>query len=656
MARFSWLWVAAMAVTMVACSGGREEDLSCDDVSQCSDGTQCIDGLCQTTDNAALSATAVSAGATIPVLIIDGTGNTCEAQKCTKLPYGTQVTFRAGSDPGYRFTHWSGTAECKGTNIDLVIPNLQQSANCVANYVKRVKVSAHTSGGEGGVIATSDSPFAVCNGGVCTVDAGAPVKLRADERFGQRFTGWSGAGCGSATTFETTVTAAGDLMCVANFVERIVVSAEAMNAKTDIAVASDGGVCEPNSCVLDKGGNATLTAPVVPKFRFAGWSGSAGCVGSDPVLRFSALQKSESCLATYTPRVTVSGSSSGAEPPPAITALSSDLYAACNGGSCDTDVGGGVTLLAGSTEGFRLTGWSGPKCEAETGAAVTLTEVTEDAQCVANYLQGIAVIGAVVGAPGEVTASSTNPAAVCAEGGCVIDIGADVTLTAPSPAGYRFLGWDGDEGCTSSEVTIAFPSVSSSRTCYARFAARYLVRGTVAPQAGGSVVATSASPGAVCENDNCTLDGAGEVTLTVTSRENYRFSGWSGGGACTGTEPTVRIANVQGNTTCQANFVGRFTVAGIAAPVGGGSVVASSDSGAASCTGATCQVDRGSRVSMTATAAEGFRFVNWSGCPGANGATLTLEGIAQDQACTATFTPLRYTVGSSVAPADSGTV
>ncbi|MET0284586.1 MAG: hypothetical protein ABW352_08960, partial [Polyangiales bacterium] len=136
----------------------------------------------------------------------------------------------------------------------------------------------------------------------------------------------------------------------------------------------------------------------------------------------------------------------------------------------------------------------------------------------------------------------------------------------------------------------------------------------------------------------------------------YRFSGWSGGGACTGTEPTVRIANVQGNTTCQANFVGRFTVAGIAAPIGGGGIAATSDSGAASCTGATCQVDRGSRVSLTATAAEGFRFVNWSGCSSANGPTLTLEGIATDMACTANFTPLRYTVGSSVAPADSGTV
>ncbi len=656
MARKSWLWVSVLAWTLVACSGGREEDLSCDDLSPCRDGSSCINGFCQDTSQATVGAFADSAGAEIPVLVIDAAGNICEAQSCQGLPYGTQVTFRAGSAPGYRFTGWTGTEGCTGTNVDLVIPNLQVETHCTANYVRRVKVAAHTSGAEGGVTASSDSPFAICNGGVCEVDAGQPVKLRADDRFGQRFTGWSGPGCGSATTFETTVVASNDLLCVANFVERIVVSAAAMNAQTTIEVSSDGAVCEPGSCILDKGGNATLVAPAVPKFRFAGWSGTTGCVGADPTLRFSALQESETCLATYTPRVTVRGSSAGATPPPAITALSSDLYAACDGGACDTDLGGGVTLLASSAAGYRLAGWSGEACMAMQGAAVKLTEVKTDTQCVANYILGIAVIGAVVGAPGEVTATSSTAAAMCAAGGCVIDIGGNATLAAPAPAGYRFLGWDGDDGCATTATTVSFSGVQQSKTCYARFAARYLVRGTESPAEGGTVTASSISPGAVCQDDGCTLDGGGEVALTVTTKDGYRFSGWSGGGACTGTDTTVRIANVQGNTTCQANFVGRFTVAGLAVPANGGSVVATSDSGAATCTGASCQVDRGSRVSMTATAAEGFRFVSWSGCPGAAGATLTLENITQDMSCTASFTPLRYTVSSGVAPAGSGSV
>jgi hypothetical protein len=648
-----------MAVWLGACSGGHQEDASCDDVSQCRNGAQCLDGLCVDQNSSmTVSASADAVGADVPVLVIDGAGKTCEAKTtCGALPFGTQVTFRAGSAPGYRFTGWTGSAECKGSDVDLVIATLTHDTHCTANYVKRIKVAGHASDTDGGVSATSDSPFAVCTGGTCEVDAGAPVKLKADDRFGQRFTGWSGQGCGSATTFETTVSStSADLACVANFVERIVVSASAMNASATIDVASEGAVCEPGSCIFDKGGNATLSAPLVPKFRFAGWSGTPACVGSDPVLRLSALSDSQSCVATYAPRVTVSGSASGAEPPPAITAVSADLYARCSGGACDTDVGGTVTLLAGSADGYRLTGWMGPQCDGEKGAAVTLSDVTADTQCSASYAQGIAVIGAVVGAPGEVVASSTTEAAVCAEGGCVIDIGGNVTLTAPSPAGYRFLKWDGDEGCSSTELTISFPSVSQSKTCYARFAARFLVRGSTAPAEGGTVAASSTSAGAVCKDDGCTLDLGGEVVLSATTKDRYRFSGWSGGAACTGTSAALHVTNVQGNTTCQANFIGRFTAGAVSVPATGGTVAASSDSASATCAGATCQVDRGSRVSFTASAAEGYRFVAWSGCSTGSSATITLDNVSQDQICTATFTPLRYTVQSSVAPADSGTV
>jgi Divergent InlB B-repeat domain len=658
--RSGWLWAAFFWASWVtACGGGHGERADCLDSAECEQGSVCVNGFCTDMDSATVAASADSAGTDrpVPVQVVDAAGATCELSSCAALPYGTQVTFRAGSAPGFRFTGWTGSPECTGTSADLVIASLTHSTHCTANYVRRIKVSGHTSGAEGGVAASSDTPFAVCNGGVCEVDAGQPVKLRASDRFGQRFTGWSGPGCGSATSFETTVSSSAmDLVCVAGFVERIVVSGQAMNAEAVIAVSSDGAVCEPGSCVLDKGGNATLSAPALPNFRFAGWSGSASCVGAEPVLRLSTVQSSQNCLATYTARVTVSGSASGSEPAPAVTALSSDLYASCSGASCQTDLGGAVTLLAGSASGYRLTGWTGPQCEAEKGAAVMLTALASDVACVATYLQGIAVIGAVVGAPGDVTASSTTEAAVCAEGGCVIDLGGNATLTAPSPAGYRFLGWDGDEGCASSEPTVSFPSVTQSKTCYARFAARFLVRGNPLPAEGGTVSASSTSPGATCDGAGCTLDGGGEVLLTAAAKDGYRFSGWSGGGACSGAEATLRVANIAGNTTCQANFVGRFTVAAVSAPPEGGSVLGASDSGAATCVGGSCQVDRGSRVSFTASAATGFRFTGWSGCNTSSEPTITLDGIRADTACTANFTPLRYTVSSSVAPSASGAI
>lgn len=650
-------WCAlACALVLASCSGGRDEDLSCTDVSLCRPGSSCVDGFCMETDNLRVSASASSAGATVPVLVIDAAGKSCEASQCKDLPYGSMVTFRASETPGFRFTGWTASAECTGTKLELQVATLTSDTSCVANYIRRLKVAGTALGVEGGVSASSGSGFAVCSGGVCEVDIGASVKLTAEPRFGERFQGWSGDGCGDGKMLETIVTATDkDLLCIANFVPRLAVSAQAMNAETSIEVSSPGGVCEPGSCVLDKGASATLRAPAVAGFRFAGWSGTPSCLGNDSVLTLAAVSEAQLCLATYLPRVTVSGSASGATPPPAVTALSSDLYASCVGASCETDVNGSVTLLASSASGYRLLGWSGEMCVAETGAAIELKEVTSSLACVANYVQGIAVIGAVVGAPGEVTASSSTPLAQCAAGGCVIDVGGNASLAAPVIEGYRFLGWDGDPGCASANTTIAFEAVTQSLTCYARFATRFLVRGSAAPAEGGSVRPSSASPGAVCTAESCTLDGGGEVALEAVPSAGYRFSGWSGG-ACTGAEPIARVTNVAGNVTCQANFIGRLTVSAAASPGTGGSVLARSDSAAAACMGASCQLDQGSRVVLSATPAPGFRFTSWSQCSDSSEPSLTLEGVRRDTLCQANFVPLRFTVSSTVAPPDTGSV
>jgi hypothetical protein len=646
---------------LCACSQSRGEELDCTDISQCTAGNVCLDGFCTAVDDAKLSASATSAGADVPVLVIDAQGNSCQASLCKDLPYGSQVTFRAAQAAGFRFTGWTGSPECVAGGLELVIPTLTRSTNCVANYVRRIKVSGHAAGSEAGVTASSTDAFARCSGGSCEVDANSSVELTADQRFGERFDGWSGAGCGLDKTLVTTVKASGaDLACVATFVARVVVSATAMNVDASIEVSAPGGVCEREVarvfCTLDKGSSATLTAPAVKGFRFAGWSGSARCVGSDSVLTLSGLNEAQQCQGTYTSRVTVSGSSAGAEPPPAVTALSTDLYASCTGAACETDKSGSVTLLASSANGYRLTGWSGPACEAKTSAAVELKDVSQDLSCVANYVQGIAVIGAVVGAPGDVTASSSTPLAVCAGGGCIIDVGGDATLTAPSIAGYRFLGWDGDPGCASAASAVTLTGVSVSHTCYARFATRFLVRGSTSPAEGGSVRASSASPGATCTAESCTLDGGGEVALEALPAAGFRFSGWSGGGACTGSEATVRVPSVSGNVTCQANFIGRINAAATVAPATGGSVSAQSDAAAAACVGAGCQVDLGSRVVFTAAPAAGFRFTGWSQCADSTAPVLTLEGLRRDTACQANFTPLRYSVSGTPTPAVGGAV
>jgi hypothetical protein len=183
-----------------------------------------------------------------------------------------------------------------------------------------------------------------------------------------------------------------------------------------------------------------------------------------------------------------------------------------------------------------------------------------------------------------------------------------------------------------------------------------VVRGLTAPPEAGSVRASSTNPGAACNDNACTLDAGGEVQLEAAAALGYRFSGWSGGGACTGSSPLITVANIARNVSCQANFVIRASVSGIASPATGGRVEAFSDSGAAQCTGSSCTVDEGSRVDLMATALPGFRFAGWSECSNATTAALRINDVQRPVVCRANFVPLRFTVASRVNPASAGSV
>lgn len=649
---------AALLLFLMSCSGGRSERLKCESNSECEPDV-CLRGSCVDLASAQVSARVRAVGADAPVYVIDNVGRVCEASSCPELPYGAQVTFRAEPVAGYRFVGWSGSPECVGSDAELVIASLTADTACDANYVRRQRVSgALPDGDTRGISASSSGTAALCLENACEVDSGSEVTLRAEERWGERFLGWSGAGCPTSGTPTLTVKAGdGDTSCVATFVKRLVIGGRAMNVEAGIEVSATEGspVCEPGSCVVDQGASVTLTAPLVRGFRFGGWSGSPVCSGTNSPLALSKVQDSELCVATYLPRVTVRGKAEGPPMPPPVLAESDDLYKQCERNACEVDKGGAVTLLATSAPGYRLQSWAGPQCDGATSAAVTLREVQSDLECTASYALGVAVIGSVVGAPGEVVASSSTPGAECVRGGCRIDAGGAVSLVAPEVAGYRFAGWTGDAGCEGTALTLNFAQVLESRTCFARYATRFVVRGTSAPNEGGSVAASSSAADAQCNGSACTLDRGGQVTLTAAPTGSFRFTGWSGGGACTGASPTISVDDVQGNVTCQANFVGRVRVAA-SVGAGLGTVVARSQSGGASCAGAECAVDQGATVALIADPSVGQRFAGWSGCTESSEPTLTLRNVLVDTSCVANFEPLRFTVSSSVEPGGGGNV
>jgi hypothetical protein len=656
---------------LAGCSGeGSDEVLTaCTDASECPEGVACTNGYCQgeapAIDDGEATVTAQgSSSGTDAQVTVTASGGECTDASC-EVRSGATVTFSAPEVGGFRFAGWSGDARCMGAEPVLVLENVETDITCIANYVARHVVAGRVTDGGPAPLAASSDPFASCSGAACEVDANGTVTLTAAPRDGQRLAQFSGAGCEDRDGDVVTVVATRDVTCTAEYVAgaRVTGQVAGADASVEAASSSPGASCSGSGCTLDLGGQVTLTAPSVAGHRFAGWSGSAGCTGTTESVVLDDVQSDLICTATYVPRRTVSGMAEGATPQPTLAASSSDGFATCEGAGCEVDVGSAVELRAPTVPGYRLASWSGAGCGDASGDKVTVSDVQSDVTCTAHYVQGIAVSGTVSGAPGAVAASSSSPGASCSGATCQIDVGGSVTLTAPSVPRHRFLGWAGDAGCSGSSLTITLASVDSSRSCTARYRERVTIAGEPLPSNGGSIAASSSSANATCSGSRCEVDEGSAVSLVASAAGGFRFTGWSGGGACTGTAATLSLAGVSANLTCQANFTRRFTATGEVAGAPAGTAISAGSSASppvATCSGPSCTVDSGTPVTLTAPAVSGHRFVGWSaGCTDSDGdgnaRTLRLAAVTENRTCTATYV-LQVTVTVTSSPSGLGSV
>ncbi len=158
---------------------------------------------------------------------------------------------------------------------------------------------------------------------------------------------------------------------------------------------------------------------------------------------------------------------------------------------------------------------------------------------------------------------------------------------------------------------------------------------SLASPIGGTVTGGGITCGTGGTTCSVTFGGSTSVTLTATADTNYAFTGW--GGSCSGTSPTTTI-QVDGSKSCTATFTPTTTIyqLNVTKPAGGtvsgGGIVCGS-------AGSQCQVtfDASTPVTLSATPAAGFSFVNWGGnCSGtAPSTTIQVDGV---KTCTASFT------------------
>jgi hypothetical protein len=198
-------------------------------------------------------------------------------------------------------------------------------------------------------------------------------------------------------------------------------------------------------------------------------------------------------------------------------------------------------------------------------------------------------------------------------------------VNAPAGSGPFYMLQSGANG------GIAPPTIST--------ATPLSVSGTGTP--GASVELLNADTGPA----GATNHVAGVYTTTTADGSGNWSVALPGGTLSTGGYVTAlqTLPGIGSSATAGAVLVGaspRYTVTASVSSGGGGSVSASSPAGDASCSGASCTVDPGDEVELTAHPSTGYEFTGWTGgaCSGQTSAKCVLNGvIANDSLETAGF-------------------
>ena len=290
-----------------------------------------------------------------------------------------------------------------------------------------------------------------------------------------------------------------------------------------------------------------------------------------------------------------------------FASASTEPYRYTYGQTCD--------ILAVPEEYCYLNNWTDENHNVVGTTASKSFTVSGNTTLTANFAVNSYTIAATANptAGGSITgADSYNHNATC-------------TLTATANEGYSFVNWTEGGNVVSTNASYTF-TVTSARTLVANFQLNsYEIAATVTPTAGGSVTGAG--------NYNHFVS----CTLTATANEGYHFVNWTKGGTQVSANPSY-IFTVADAGDYVANFqLNSYTIAATANPTAGGSITGAGN------------YNHGTEVTLTATPAMDYHFVNWTkegeSEPVSTDATYIFTATASGQ-YTATFAIDEYRIDS----------
>ena len=278
-----------------------------------------------------------------------------------------------------------------------------------------------------------------------------------------------------------------------------------------------------------------------------------------------------------------------------------------------------VTLTAAAAVGSTFTGWSGGGC---SGTAPTCTvPMSASSSVTANFDPVTYPLTATTTGSGTITSSpgSINCPASCSDS---FNYSTTVTLTATPQAGQAFTGWGGACSGTAPTCTV---TMDQARNVTASFVPTFPLN--VTATGPGSVTSNvgGVNCGATC---SATFNSGTLVTLTANTSPNSVFTGWSGGGGCSGTATTCTVTMDQARNVT-ATFVPTYVVTpSVVGGTGGGTITPNTPS----------TVNSGTQVVYTLSPTPGYRAQVAGTCGGVlSGNTFTTSAVTADCTVVVTF-------------------
>ena len=606
--------------------------------------------------------------------------------------YYATCTLVATPEVGYHFVNWTegGVVVETATTYQFMVT---ENRDLVANFELDTHTITVTV-----VDVTENIPSAApAVPGSVTGDATynyyATCTLVATPATGYHFVNWTESGQVVATEATYSFMVTEDRALVANFeLDTHVITLSVADVTVNKPTAAP---TVPGTVTGDGTYNyyATCTVVATPAtgYHFVNWTEGGVEVSTDATYEFM-VEGDRDLVANFeldTHNITVTIVDVTVDKPTAAPAIPGSVtgadtynyYATC-------------TLVATPAEGYHFVNWT------ESGQVVT-TEATysfmvaEDRALVANFELNSY----------EITASSNNATFGSVSGAGTFKHYENCTLTATPATGYHFVNWTENGTVVSTSATYGF-MVTGERALVANFEINsYNITATANPTIGGSVtgagnynhfvtctlVATPATgyhfvnwtlngtivstdatysfevdgPAAYVANFEIntyeiaasanpisfgTVTGAGTYdhfstcTLTATPSEGHTFFNWTENDVEVSTNITYSFT-VTGPRTLVAHFINRYAITVTANPTVGGTV-----------TGAGVY-DEGSTVTLTATPATGYHFVNWSLNNDVVSTDATYNFTAQSAGnYVAHFAINNYAITAVANPAEGGTV